>query len=1139
MGEVYRARDMRLDRVVAIKTLSGERSSNANYRRRLLQEARAVSALNHPNIIILYDIASQDGIDFLVLEYVPGKTLKEMIPAKGLALNDVVRYGVQIAQALGAAHGVGIIHRDIKPSNIIVTPESQVKILDLGLAKLTDNVHVNTEAETQTSGVGTLTAPGTVVGTFCYMSPEQTRAEPLDTRTDIFSLGCVLYEAATGRLPFQGPSALSVMHEIATVNPPLPSALRPELPAEFDLVVNRALAKDRNRRYATALELAQALQAVRVQTPSPVPSRAEREPEAFVGREPELLTLQEILQNVVKGSGKIVFLTGEPGIGKSALAEAFLVHARDSYPQLLVARGACIEQYGAGEAYLPFLDALSGLLTGSERERLIAVLRRHAPTWCLQFPAVFGSTTAYEQLQREAMGATKERMVREFGDVLAALASAGPLVLLLEDLHWSDPSSVDLLRHLGPRLGGQQVLLMATLRPEDVERSNHPVRICKWELHAHNLCHDIPLGLLGLENIARYLNARFTPNDFPAELPDLIHQKTEGHPLFSVALIQLLAERGDISRFNTHWTLARPLTDQSLQVPESIRGMIRRKIEVLDEEDRRALQYASIEGEEFTSTIVAGMLGVDELALEQRLDRLDRVHRLIDTCGEEELPDGSLATRYRFSHALYQNTVYGELVIKLRAVLHRQAGEQLVRRYGDQAARVAGTLAIHFERGRDYPLAINFYAQAADMATKRYASAAAEEHYSRAIKLIEKLPPAEWTRTEIPLLHKRGTVRLALGHLAEAENDFVAVLERARTIGDAVYECLALNAMANPFLSVNSPRADEMPRAEKALQIAEQTGNPALRAEAMVNLAIRHSVLGEPAVAKTLFDAAIPIARSAEDPQALLTTLTYRGVGHFFQTEFQEAEEILSEASPLASRLRNGNLLRTVLFFLGWTQASLGRISDALATLNELLEMAQRNSDSYFLETVPKRIVWIHQELQDFQYAIPQSQMAGEAGGGTKSGEALFPTFRGARFQASAAEQALLRGDLDLASEQGQALLANSTRHGPPKYVAVAHKILADIAIARGNLEQAETELSAALEPLRTHPAPLVAWKIHAILGKVHSLKSDRPAAREAFARAGEIVRRIASAITDEHLRSIFLSASAVQEVLRGSPTNL
>ena len=367
-----------------------------------------------------------------------------------------------------------------------------------------------------------------------------------------------------------------------------------------------------------------------------------------------------------------------------------------------MSRGRCVEQYGPGEAYLPFLNALGSLLSRPGRERVAVVLRSFAPTWSLQFPATSDSSGAVEQLQRETIGASKERMLREMGDALEALASASPVVVLLEDLHWADPSSIDLLRHLCQRIGRLRVLVVGTYRAAEVESSNHPLKGYKLGMQAHNLFEEIALSLLKEEHVAGYLNARFAPNDFPGELATLIQRKTEGHPLFVTGLLHFLNERGDIHRVNSHWSLARPLSEMDLEVPESVRSMILKNMEALSEDDRRALQCASIEGEEFTSTVLAEILGVDEVALEERLDRLDRIHRWVQNRGEEELPDGSLATRYRFCHALYQNVLYSELVSKRRIALHRQVGERLAEHYRGQSTRIAAQLAVHFERGRDF-----------------------------------------------------------------------------------------------------------------------------------------------------------------------------------------------------------------------------------------------------------------------------------------------------------------------------------------------------------------------------------------------------------------------------------------------------
>ncbi len=269
MGEVYRARDTRLERTVAIKMLPRETASDSALRRRFLNEARAASALNHPNIVAIHDICTDNGVDFLVMEYVDGENLKEVIAKQPLAFDQLAGLGSQVALALAAAHAAGIVHRDIKPANIMVTRAREAKVLDFGIAKV-----ARSGLETQ------LTGAGQIIGTVAYMSPEQTRGEDIDRRSDIFSFGCVLYEAATGRTPFQAASALGLMHEIATTDPDPPSVHRPDLQAEFVRLVMRCLAKDRRQRPESAIELATELKSLtfsdrpRVQVRSKCPSVA-------------------------------------------------------------------------------------------------------------------------------------------------------------------------------------------------------------------------------------------------------------------------------------------------------------------------------------------------------------------------------------------------------------------------------------------------------------------------------------------------------------------------------------------------------------------------------------------------------------------------------------------------------------------------------------------------------------------------------------------------------------------------------------------------------------------------------------------------------------------------------------------------
>jgi len=1168
MGEVFRAVDTRLHRTVAIKVLPPEKFSDPEHQRRFLQEARAVSALNHPNIVVLYDISSHAGMDFLVMEYVRGKTLKDLLLPAGLPFTEAVQFGAQTARALAKAHEAGVVHRDIKPANIMITPESQIKVLDFGVARRMEKPEIALGPETRT--LTPSTTPGLILGTIGFMSPEQTRGELLDGRSDIFSLGSVLYLATTGRAPFSGASALSVLHEIATVHPPAPSTLRADLPTAFDFILDRAMAKAPEDRYSSATEFAEALEAL-LATARFVPARSiESAPPPVVGRDVEMRALKQSLANSLEGSGNFVLITGEPGIGKSALARSFLHAALMENPNLLVTRGACIEQYGTGEAYLPFLQSMPGLLAVAGRERILTLFRRYAPTWCLQFPSLFSGNTL-DQLQRDAIGATKERMLREFGDAMDEIARVFPIVLLLEDLHWADASSIDLIRHLGQRIKTQRFMLLGTARLEEHERGYQQLKNCKRELLAQSACQEVTLETLGKEHIARYLNSQFSPNNFPPELAEIIFKKTEGHPLFATGVFQLLAQRGDVSKEDGTWRLVRPVSEMELAVPESVRSMILKKLEVLEEQDRRVIQFASIQGEEFLSNVLAGSLECDELALEERLSRLERYHHLIQMKAEEEVPDGTVTTRYRFAHALYQEFLYTDLLTKRRALLHRQAAEALLQFYQGQTARIAMQLATHFERGRDFPRAVEYLTQAGDDASGLLAHGQACEHFSRALDLSEKLPDGNRATIQMTLYKKRGDANLSRGLPQNAERDYNSLLTSAREAGDAECECRALIDLANVHVYTRKP--EEMAAcAGQALEIAERIEHRFYSCEAKGQLAASCQVIGRIEEAHRLYEDCIPAARNLRHTPALLQSLMYRGVAHFFRSEYDQAVAAETEVMELASRSRNGLYLALSRTYLGYSLANQGRISEALDCLNEALALGRRNENRIVLARAQNGIGWIYREIGLLRRAIEYDEACVEtarAAGATEaeanalinlvydytmSGErtqgadamqrvdALYDRelwnrwrFYEVRQQAASAEYWFAAGNLDRAEEHARALLANAQGYGVPKYVSTAHRILGAIAAVSGDVNKAEEQLMSSLMPLERNPAPLVEWRTHAALGRLMQQAGRRPiAAREAFRRAAEVIERLAGNITYSELRSAFIDTSDVRQVLSG-----
>ncbi|MBI3301446.1 MAG: AAA family ATPase [Deltaproteobacteria bacterium] len=425
--------------------------------------------------------------------------------------------------------------------------------------------------------------------------------------------------------------------------------------------------------------------------------------------------MREWLEKALHGERQIVFVTGEAGIGKTTVVAAFLQQAATA-GGLWMAQGQCIEHYGAGEAYLPVLTALGQLCREPRHERLVEVLSQYAPTWLVQMPALLNAAD-FETLQRKTQGVTRERMLREMAEAVEAITTEQPLVLWLEDLQWSDVSTLDWLAFIARRREQARLLVIGTYRPVDVIVREHPLKAVKQELQVHGQCAELPLGFLSEAHVVEYLAVRFALGVTPAlplqGLARLIHQRTDGNPLFMVNLVEYLVGHGVLVQVEGQWALKRGVEEVVEGVPESLRQMIEQQLERLSPEEQRMLEVASGAG--------AADSEADVGEVETHCAELVRRAQFLRSSGTGEWPDGTATARYGFLHALYQEVVYDRVTTGRRQRLHQQIGEREEAAYGTRAREIAAELAVHFERGRDYSRAVQYREHAGKNALRRSA----------------------------------------------------------------------------------------------------------------------------------------------------------------------------------------------------------------------------------------------------------------------------------------------------------------------------------------------------------------------------------------------------------------------------------
>jgi len=1061
MGVVYKARDTRLDRFVALKFLTAGASRDPRRLERFRREARAASALNHPAVCTLHDVGDHDGQPFLIFEWVDGQTFRSLIGSRP-AVEQLLPLFRQVAEALRVAHAAGIVHRDLKPENLMVRPDGYVKILDFGLARLADAGRHDSEI-------------GMVVGTADYMPPEQARGEAVGPSADVYSLGVIVHELATGRnRPGLGVTALAIRQ------------LNPEIPGGLAELIAQMLDADPRRR-PTAAEVEAALgELTRGTGRRSGPIVLDRRP--TVGRGPEHAALRAAFDRAARGQGSVVTVTGEPGIGKTTIVEAVLAELAEEGRPYSTARGRCSERLAGADAYLPILEALDGLLVGESGESAGRALRLLAPSWHgLIAPAAGANPHPISQ----------DRLKRELVALLGEVTRLRPVVLFLDDLHWADVSTVDLLGYLGERCGSMRLLVILTARPGELVAGRHPFAAVKNALQARGLCREISLPLLARADLDAYLTLTFPGHDFPAGFAEAVFAKTGGNPLFMTDLLRDLRNRGYIERTDAGWRLDRPLPDFLDDLPESVRGLIQHRIDRLDECDRLMLLAASVQGPAFDSAPVARVLGCDPTTVEDRLDALDRVHGLVRLEREREYADGTLTLRYSFVHAVYQNALYASLPPSRRSAWSAATAEALLAHHGENNAAVAAELALLFEAARDRGRAARFFRTAAENAVHVSAHREAVALADRGLRQLERLAdPADRGRQELALLVARGVALVAIEGFASPAVERTYTL--ARAAGERCGGGAALFPVFYGLWNVHLLRCELRAcgdLASRMLALAMAQDDPVLRLQA-------HNVRQQPLVHLGQFDAArdhqdqaLAIYDSArhgtltdvfgEDPG--IGCLVYRAVALWHLGFSDQAAAAVRDAGHLAIQLGYPFNRARVLYYTAFLHVCRREPEPVGEAADELTQLSEEQGFAMLAAAALIFRGWYHTQVGRLTDGVVEMRRGLESWRATGS-RSHYPYLRALLGEAVGRAGRPADG-LATANEALSAMEATEERFYEPEI----HRIRGELFDQCGAVDEARVSFHRALDSSRAQRAPGVELRAAVGLGRhLHRLgRSD------------------------------------------------
>jgi DNA-binding winged helix-turn-helix (wHTH) protein len=896
----------------------------------------------------------------------------------------------------------------------------------------------------------------------------------------------------------------------------------------------------------------------------------------LVGRDGSLAILRDSFARARHGERQIVQITGDAGIGKTALVDDFQQEASLGAPDLLVGRGQCVERHGDVEPYYPVLEALSELLRTPARDPVIAALSLHAPTWLAQFPALL-TPDRRATLEREILGMTRDRMLREICDALETMAAVQPVMLVLEDLQWTDPATVDLVSAIGRRRSSAQLILLITHRPV---AAAHRLNQVTQDLLAQRLCREIPLEPLTESDVFRYLFGDSPKTPSAIAFARLIHRRSEGNPLFIVAALDNMTRKGLIARQDTVVQLLVTLEELDIGVPNSLAKMIEAQIERLSAEERAALEVGSIVGVTFSTSLIAAAMGVAATQVEQICDSIAKRHQLVRPAGFQQYPGGSVSRRYQFVHALYRDVMYEGQPSHIRMKSHGRIGEELEQLFAhsggsEHLAEVAPDLAHHFEAAADWGRAAIYLEMTAETACRRAITAplGACLILERALDLVQRVPEAARAEIELSILQRLAAMYVS-SFASRAVDIYETLASRAASYGLLNAEISGLVGMAYPASWVSSQRC--LQAVEQALALGERVRDPLARARVRASCLVRR-IWARGWNAEDASDCASALSeiRRSGDRHMVAAHVVDCNLIVWASSNYRDARQDAVENLPILLDKSEDNPYVSVAYWMSqfimpWSLLFLGEWGELLRELDSGIAILARNGDHYRAQTLCLYSAWLHFYAMDFDQVVKICEsilplvglpertpwrrfclvLAGSAeaaaGRETRALDRLLTLgqemdrqtvihdwYTRILLESALCELWLGKGDIAQARVQADRFLERTLATAEHTWHALAWETNARLAMSELDVERAHECLAQALASMDGFETPLASWRVHATAADVALRRGETERATQHLKQSGATILRLANSLPVNHrLRDTFLSATPISRVL-------